>query len=678
MERIKRSCGWKISLSWAVLIAVLLSGNSAVAAVADDIAEGLDNSSFTYSSWVDGANPPFLVATEGVSGGDAVRTGAITRSTSSESAENGFQFDFVGPGTLAFQWSVSGQPIVNGIGSYLWYSVIGEGPRLNGSITGTVGFQAVEITVPAGTNTLYVAYTRSYGSYALGADAGWIDRMVWTPSSGPDTTPDAFSFTAQGNVPLSTVVASNTIAIGGINAAADINISGCSTSCEYSINGAGWTSAAAAAAVSNGDSIQVRQTSSASYAATTTLTLNIGGVTAPFNVTTESAPVPDDTTPDAFSFTAQGNVPLSTVMESNTIAISGINAAADISISGCSSSCEYSINSGGWTSAAAAAAVSNGDSIQVRQTSSASYAATTTLTLDIGGVTAPFNVTTESAPVPDDTTPDAFSFNAQSDVALSTVMESNTIAISGIDAAADISISGCSTSCEFKVDSGAWTSAAAAAAVFNGDSIQVRQTSSASYAATTTLTLDIGGVTAPFSVTTESAPVPVVVAPTPTGTGIASAFVEPAGNSATACNVSEAAFVNAPVPPPEGVTLPHGMFGFTSTGCTSGFSVNVTVEYPSAIPMDASYWKYDEVLGWYKIPAAIDGNTVSFTVTDNETGDSNAAAGTITDPGGIGLGERILAPSIVPPIPTMSRWGLLILAAALAVLGVFRMRRKTA
>lgn len=460
MDCKKRSCGWKRILSRAALGAALLLGNSAFAAFTDDIAAGVDNTSFTYQAYQDGANPPFLVANEGVGGGDAVRTGVITQSTTSISAETGLYFDFVGPGTLSFQWSVSGQTIVGGVGTLLQYSVFGTGPSQSDYITGTVGFQPVTIIVPAGSQRFFVSYTRSAGSFAVGPDAGWIDQLVWTPSGGSDTTPDAFSFTAQSDAPLSTVVASNTVAISGIDTATDISISGCS-----------------------------------------------------------------------------------------------------------SSSCEFSINSGGWTSAAAVAAVSNGDSIQVRQTSSASYAAATTLTLDIGGVTAPFNVTTESEPVP------------------------------------------------------------------------------------------------------------VIVDQTSTGTGIASAFVEASGNSSETCNVSESAFVNAPVPAPEGVTLPHGMFSFTSTGCTSGFSVNVTIEYPSAIPADASYWKYDESLGWYTIPATIDGNSVSFTITDNGTGDSNNAGGIITDPGGIGLGGSIASPSA---IPTMSMWNLGFLVAALAALAAFRMRRKTA
>ena len=341
-----------------------------------------------------------------------------------------------------------------------------------------------------------------------------------------------------------------------------------------------------------------------------------------------------------------------------------------ISISACTgSNCQFSINGGGFTSTATT--VANGNTVQVRQTSSGSYDTTTALTLDVGGVTGTFNVTTESAP---DTMPDAFSFGAQDDIALSTATTSNSVTISGIDAPANIGIDSCTGSnCGFSINGGGFT--AAPTTVANGDSVQVRQTSSASYATTTTLTLNIGGVTDAFDVTTEDAPEPVVEGPTPTGTGTASAFVEPSGNVSPTCDVSQAAFLNAPEPPPEGVTLPHGLFGFTASGCTAGFSVDVTVNYPDPIPPDASYWKYDAGQGWYTIPANIEGNTVTFTITDEGLGDANEAAGTITDPGGIALGSPV-DPGSSRPVPTLSVWQLMLLTAGLAILAAFGLRKQ--
>jgi hypothetical protein len=199
----------------------------------------------------------------------------------------------------------------------------------------------------------------------------------------PDSTPDAFAFTAQTGVALNAVVTSNTITVAGINLPSAISIAGGS----YSINGGAYT--AAAGSVNNGNTVSVRQTASGSDSTTTTATLTIGGVNGAFSATTVAA----DTTPDAFSFTAQTGVALNAVVTSSTITVAGINAASAVSIAGGS----YSINGGAYT--AAAGTVNNGNTVTVRQTASASNSTTTTATLTIGGVNGAFNATTVAAVV---------------------------------------------------------------------------------------------------------------------------------------------------------------------------------------------------------------------------------------------------------------------------------------
>jgi len=95
------------------------------------------------------------------------------------------------------------------------------------------------------------------------------------------------------------------------------------------------------------------------------------------------------TTPDQFIFNYETGVKLNTVVTSNTIAVSGINAAAPISITGG----KYSINGGVYTNASGT--VNNGDTVTVQQTSSGSYLTTTVATLTIGGVSDTFSVTTK-------------------------------------------------------------------------------------------------------------------------------------------------------------------------------------------------------------------------------------------------------------------------------------------
>lgn len=70
---------------------------------------------------------------------------------------------------------------------------------------------------------------------------------------------------------------------------------------------------------------------------------------------------------------------------------------------------------------------------------------------------------------------------------------------------------------------------------------------------------------------------------------------------------------------------------------------------------------------WYIYSnAVISGNTVTLTLTDNADGDAAYSINQfITDPGGPG------APAA--SIPTLSEWGLLLLAGLLGVVGVHRL-----
>ena len=128
--------------------------------------------------------------------------------------------------------------------------------------------------------------------------------------------------------------------------------------------------------MTNGDTVTLRQTSGANEDGTKTdATLSIGGVSDTYSVTTI------DKKADAFSFTSQTDVATSTVVESNTITISGMDSGetTPVNISGG----EYSVD-GGITWSSTTNAVSNGDTIKVRQTSSANGATTTIATLTLG------------------------------------------------------------------------------------------------------------------------------------------------------------------------------------------------------------------------------------------------------------------------------------------------------
>jgi hypothetical protein len=242
----------------------------------------------------------------------------------------------------------------------------------------------------ANTDNKLMVYALSSGSSIHNpgnVTRGILQDLGWSVNSlANDTTPDVFTFTDQTDVSLSSVTTSAPITVNGINAASSISV----FNGEYSINGGAYTSTVGT--VNNAASVTVRHTSGGSHSENIDTTLTIGGVSDTFTSTT--LPAPADTTPDAFTFTDQTNVALSTAIVSAPISVSGINAAASISVFGG----EYSINGGAYT--ATAGIVNNAATVTVRHTSSANHATNTNTTLTMGDVADTFSSTTLPAPIP--------------------------------------------------------------------------------------------------------------------------------------------------------------------------------------------------------------------------------------------------------------------------------------
>lgn len=100
-----------------------------------------------------------------------------------------------------------------------------------------------------------------------------------------DTTPDAFSFTDQSGVALSSAITSAPITVAGIDAASAITVTGGT----YDINGSG-IFVSTEGTVSNGDTVRARHTSSASYLTATNTAVTIGGISDTFTSITEGDP----------------------------------------------------------------------------------------------------------------------------------------------------------------------------------------------------------------------------------------------------------------------------------------------------------------------------------------------------------------------------------------------------
>jgi len=270
-----------------------------------------------------------------------------------------------------------------------------------------------------------------------------------------------------------------------------------------------------------------------------------------------------------------------------------------------------------------------------------------------------------------DTTPNPFTFVDETGAALSTLSVSASITVSGINTPAAISVSGG----EYRVNGGAFVSSAGI--VNNGDLVEARVMSSASYSATVSAVVTIGGIDDSYDVTTDVAP-PSGSSDSFSGpTGTASGTQTVGFNSTTGGCTFQSHLFSVPAlvtNPPAGWSFPHGVVDFTIASCAAnGAAVTLTLTYPQALPAGSVYWKYGPQTSggpnvWYQLPGVvINGNQVTFTLTDGLIGDDDwIANGTIADAGGPAF--PVAAAAV--PIPTLDEWALIALSALLAVLGL--------
>lgn len=286
---------------------------------------------------------------------------------------------------------------------------------------------------------------------------GSMTRTFSVTTSDPDTTPDAFAFTAQSDVQPSTETTSNSVTIAGLVGSAPVSVSG---GASYSISGGVFTTAAGT--ISNGQTLRVRMTSSATLGASVSGSVTVGTVTETFGVTTTS----QDTTPNAFAFTTSQNRTSSernTLVTFDPVTVSGLSTSVPVSVSG-SGSPRISVNGGSWLTSGT---VTNGDTVAVRLTSSGSFSALYSATVTVGLGTSSVSVITRAA----DALPDAFTVAALSDQEPTTTVTSSPVTPTGYEQATLVPGSGLSVS----VNGGAFSSSTQT--VTAGQSITLRATS---------------------------------------------------------------------------------------------------------------------------------------------------------------------------------------------------------
>lgn len=189
------------------------------------------------------------------------------------------------------------------------------------------------------------------------------------------------------------------------------------------------------------------------------------------------------------------------------------------------------------------------------------------------------------------------------------------------------------------------------------------------------------GTGAPSAASNAVVPRLLTVAGTPPGmSGPATATLS--GGGATCTLEATSGFAGLSNPAPAGATMPYGEYAFQSTGCTG--AVTMAITYPQPLPAGIQFWKYGPatpVVGgvaaastWFQLGGATlsaDRLTVTYTITDNGVGDSDATPGRISDPFALAAGP---AGAGAVAIPVDAPWALGLLSAVLGFLGWRRQR----
>jgi len=257
---------------------------------------------------------------------------------------------------------------------------------------------------------------------------------------------------------------------------------------------------------------------------------------------------------------------------------------------------EISIDNSTWVSNPATLSVTTNDTLYTRW-SGASGSGTCIDSADgttiNGGITSSAGGVTSGSLVIDKT-PSAISFTALTGVALSTVVDSDTVTVGGFNSYAYITGTTTGTTLEASINGGAWTAVPAAGTtmyVASGDTLELRHTTGATVSTAYDATIDVGGLTGIVFSTTTSAAVPTVNTPsitTPTSgsTGI-STTVTITGSAYSAVNgAGTHASTDWEIYSDSGLTTP------VAAASSSADTVNLTsYTIPSgALSYSTQYW----------------------------------------------------------------------------------------
>ena len=194
---------------------------------------------------------------------------------------------------------------------------------------------------------------------------------------------------------------------------------------------------------------------------------------------------------------------------------------------------------------------------------------------------------------------------------------------------------------------------------------------------------NMAGSGAPSTPSAATTPRQLTVSNTVPGMiGFATATLSGGGSSCTLNSTSGFGTVSHPATADK--PMPYGEYAFDSTSCVG--TVTMVITYPQALPANVQFWKYGPATAtvggavapstWFQLGGVTlsnDRKTVTYSISDNGVGDSDATVGSISDP---------FAP-VVPPaandptaIPVDAPWALVSLSVMMGLLGVRWQRRQ--
>jgi len=133
------------------------------------LAEAVDDTSL---SWTTGGDANWVgQTTVSYFGGSAAQSGAI-----GDSKTTYIQTTVTGSGALTFYWKVSSESGYDYLRFYI------DGVEQSGKISGNVDYVQKSYSITSGSHTLKWVYAKD-SMYSSGSDAGWLDKVVFTPSS---------------------------------------------------------------------------------------------------------------------------------------------------------------------------------------------------------------------------------------------------------------------------------------------------------------------------------------------------------------------------------------------------------------------------------------------------------------------------------------------------------------